>query len=350
MKRHVLVTGGAGFIGSHVAERFARRGDDVTVYDNLSRGVLLHKEDAPGASFNWDYLGRYANVRRVRGDVRDREATVAVCAAADVIVHAAAQTAVTTSVTDPVPDFDTNLGGTFNVLEGARLSGRKPALVYCSTNKVYGDNVNGVGILEEGKRYRFEDRFASGLSESFPIDGCEHTPYGCSKLGGDLYMQDYARLFGLRTGVFRMSCIYGTRQFGLEDQGWVAWFVIAALTGRPITIFGDGKQVRDVLYVDDLVDAYEAFLDSGRPHGLYNMGGGSTNTLSLHELLDLLEAETGVRPPVAYADWRPSDQKVYVSDVGRAGHELGWAPRTSPRDGVSRLIGWVRENLEIFKP
>lgn len=350
MKRQVLVTGGAGFIGSHVAERFARRGDDVTVYDNLSRAALLQKKDAPGTTFNWDYLGRYPNVRRVRGDVRDREATMAACALADVIVHAAAQTAVTTSVTDPAPDFDTNMTGTFNVLEGARLSGRKPAVVYCSTNKVYGENVNGVGLHEEEERYRFEDRFSSGIPETFSIDGCEHTPYGCSKLGGDLYMQDYARLYGLRIGVFRMSCIYGTRQFGLEDQGWVAWFAIAGLTNRPITIFGDGKQVRDVLHVDDLVDAYESFLDSGRPRGLYNMGGGPANTLSLHELLRMLESETGSRPSVSYAGWRPSDQKVYVSDIRRAREELAWAPRIVPREGVSRLVAWVREHREIFSP
>jgi CDP-paratose 2-epimerase len=287
-------------------------------------------------------------VRRVRGDVRDRDATVSACAGADVIVHAAAQTAVTTSVTDPGPDFDTNLAGTFNVLEGARLSGRKPAVIYCSTNKVYGENVNSVGLREEGERYRFEDRFAHGIPETFSIDGCEHTPYGCSKLGGDLYMQDYARLFGLRVGVFRMSCIYGTRQFGLEDQGWVAWFAIAALTGRPITIFGDGKQVRDVLFVDDLVDAYDAFLDSGRRHGLYNMGGGREHTLSLHELLRLLEKETGTKPPVSYADWRPSDQKVYISDIRRARDELAWTPRVDPREGVKRVVAWVRDHKEIF--
>jgi CDP-paratose 2-epimerase len=348
MKRHVLVTGGAGFIGSHVAERFARRGDDVTVYDNLSRATLLHRTDAPGTTFNWDHLGRYPNVRRVRGDVRDRKATIAACAGADIIVHAAAQTAVTTSVTDPAPDFDTNMLGTFNVLEGARLSGRRPGIVYCSTNKVYGENVNNVGLKEDDARYRFEESFSRGIPESFSIDGCEHTPYGCSKLGGDLYMQDYARLYSLRVGVFRMSCIYGTRQFGLEDQGWVAWFVIAALTGKPITIYGDGKQVRDVLFVDDLADAYDAFLESGRAHGLYNMGGGPEHTLSLLELLAMLGEEAGVRPSVSYAGWRPSDQKVYVSDIRRAREDLGWAPKTAPRDGVRRLIAWVREHQEMF--
>jgi CDP-paratose 2-epimerase len=348
MARHVLVTGGAGFIGSHVAEHFARAGDDVTIYDNLSRASLLHKADAPGVTFNWDHLGRYSNVHRVRGDVRDRDATLLACAPADIIVHAAAQTAVTTSVTDPAPDFDTNLTGTFNVLEGARLSGRKPAVLYCSTNKVYGENVNSVGLLEDRDRYRFEERFASGIPEAFSIDGCEHTPYGCSKLGGDLYMQDYARLYGLRVGVFRMSCIYGTRQFGLEDQGWVAWFIIAALTGRPITIFGDGKQVRDVLHVQDLVAAYEAFLRSGRPHGLYNMGGGPRHTLSLIELLRMIEGETGTRPEVSRAGWRPSDQKVYVSDIRRARDELGWQPRIGPDEGVRDLIAWVREHREVF--
>jgi CDP-paratose 2-epimerase len=345
--KQVVVTGGAGFIGSHVAEHFAKKGDRVRVVDNLSREVLLGKSDA-NTRFNWDFLETLDGVELVRGDVRDEALVREMTADADVIVHAAAQTAVTTSVTNPGPDFSTNLIGTFNVLEGARASGRKPAIVYCSTNKVYGENVNAIGIEEEATRYRFEDRYAAGIPETFSIDNCEHTPYGCSKLCGDLYMQDYAHLYGLRTGVFRMSCIYGTRQFGVEDQGWVAWFTIAALTGRDVTIFGDGKQVRDLLWVDDVVAAYDAFLESDLHHGVFNLGGGAPFTLSLLELLDALEKNTGRRLDPAFSEWRPSDQRVYISDIARVTKALDWAPKVSPEEGVRRLAEWVSTHAAHF--
>jgi CDP-paratose 2-epimerase len=343
----VLVTGGAGFVGSHAAEYFADKGYDVRVLDNLSRGELLKKPD-PNHTFSWELLAARGDVELIKGDVRDDALVRRVTDDVDVIVHAAAQTAVTTSVTDPRPDFTTNLIGTFNVLEGARLSSRRPAVVYCSTNKVYGENVNAVGIVEHGTRYAFESAYAGGVPETLPIDRCEHTPYGCSKLGGDLYVQDYAHLYGLRTAVFRMSCIYGTRQFGVEDQGWLAWFTIAAATGRDVTIFGDGKQVRDVLWVEDLIAAYDAFLESDHAHGVYNMGGGPEHTLSLLELLDAL-GRRGLEPKsVSYADWRPSDQKVYVSDVSKAKRELGWSPSTTPAAGVEALVSWVEAHRDRF--
>jgi CDP-paratose 2-epimerase len=345
--RRILVTGGAGFIGSHVAERFAADGWSVRVLDNLSRAKLLKKPDR-NSTFNWDYLGRQAGIELIKGSVADADLVRQAADGCQVIVHAAAQTAVTTSVTDPRADFENNIVGTFNVLEAARAQSVKPAVVFCSTNKVYGENVNGVGLVEQPKRWAFEPGMAGGIPETFPIDHCEHTPYGVSKLTGDLYMQDYAHLYGIKIGVFRMSCIYGTRQFGLEDQGWVAWFTIAALLGKPITIFGDGKQVRDVLYVEDLVDAYRAFLDSSHAHVVVNMGGGPDFTMSLHELLDILKAKTGVSPTVGYADWRPSDQKVYISNIEKAGKLLGWAPTTRPDEGVGKLIDWVAANKDLF--
>jgi CDP-paratose 2-epimerase len=346
-KGKVLVTGGAGFIGSHVAETFAEDGFAVTVLDNLSRARLLKKDDR-NARHNWDHLGARGGITLVEGDVRDPGTVREAAAGARILVHTAAQTAVTTSVTDPRQDFENNAVGTFNVLEAARQSSPRPAVIYCSTNKVYGENVNGVPLEEQATRWAFAGEHARGIDERFPVDLCEHTPYGCSKLTGDLYMQDYARLYGVKTGVFRMSCIYGTRQFGMEDQGWVAWFTIAALTGQPITIYGDGKQVRDLLWVDDLIGAYRSFLDSDRAHGVYNMGGGPELTLSLRELLDLLapRAEQPIR--VGYADWRPSDQKVYVSNIAKARTELGWAPRVSPREGVERLAQWVADHRRLF--
>ncbi len=343
----VLVTGGAGFIGSHAAEIFARDGHPVTVVDNLSRARLLKKDDR-NARFNWSHLGTLPNVTLIEGDVRDFGTVLGAAEGASVILHAAAQTAVTTSVTDPRQDFENNVIGTFNVLEAARAQKRKPAVVFCSTNKVYGENVNAVPLVEEPRRWAFAGDHARGIAESFSVDHCEHTPYGCSKLTGDLYGQDYARLYGIKVGVFRMSCIYGTRQFGMEDQGWVAWFTIAAVAGKPLTIYGDGKQVRDLLWVEDLVAAYRAFLGSDRAHGVYNMGGGPANTMSLLELLAQLEERLGRPVPVAYAGWRPSDQKVYISDISKARAELGWAPAVTPREGVDRLLGWVQENRKLF--
>ena len=347
MARAILVTGGAGFIGSHVAERYAREGYEVRVLDNLSRARLLKKSDR-NSTFNWDYLGRIPGITLIRGDVTDVATVEKAVEGVETVFHTAAQTAVTTSVTDPRADFENNIVGTFNVLDAARRAATKPSLIFCSTNKVYGENVNGIGIVEGPKRYAFEAAFKHGIPESFSIDHCEHTPYGVSKLAGDLYMQDFAHLYGLKVGVFRMSCIYGTRQFGLEDQGWVAWFSIAALTGKPITIFGDGKQVRDVLFADDLVDAYRAFLASDLKHGVFNMGGGSEFTMSLIELLEIIQAKTGISPHLSYADWRPSDQKVYISDIAKARRELGWAPKTTPEEGVTRLLAWVQENRALF--
>ncbi|MDM7915030.1 MAG: NAD-dependent epimerase/dehydratase family protein [Candidatus Eisenbacteria bacterium] len=344
----IVVTGGAGFIGSHAAERFAARGWKVRIVDNLSRGQLLQKPD-PNASFQWDYLGALPGIERVRGDVREPGLMDGLLRDADAVLHCAAQTAVTTSTIDPETDFLSNSLGTFRVLEAARRSPQHPAVLYCSTNKVYGANVNRVPIVEEPSRYRFGSPYESGIPEDFGIDLCEHTPYGCSKLSGDLYAQDYGHLFGLRVGVFRMSCIYGTRQFGMEDQGWVAWFVLAAMRGAPLTVFGDGRQVRDVLWVDDLVRAYESFLERGPQIGVYNMGGGPENTLSLLELLSLLEQRLGRKVPFRQGPWRPSDQKVYVSRIARARSELGWEPRVAPREGVERICSWVEENLSLFQ-
>ncbi len=345
----ILVTGGAGFIGSHVAEFYAKRCDEVTVIDNLSRPALL-KREIKNFDYNWRYLGKYKNVRLVKADINEQAKMQELARDADAMVHTAAQTAVTTSVTDPQPDFQSNAAGTFSVLEAARKSPTCKAIVYCSTNKVYGDNPNSIPVRAEGKRYVFSDpKYAAGIPESFSIDHCEHTPYGCSKLTADLYMQDYARLYGLKTGVFRMSCIYGTRQLGVEDQGWVAHFVISTILGKPLTIYGDGKQVRDVLFVTDLVEAYDSFLSNkGIRHGVFNTGGGIKNTMSLLELQDMLEEFTGKRSKTSFSGWRPSDQKVYISDIRKAEEKLGWKPRTSPREGVKQLCAWVNENKGIF--
>ncbi|MBW2970927.1 NAD-dependent epimerase/dehydratase family protein [Candidatus Woesearchaeota archaeon] len=342
----ILITGGAGFIGSHVAEFYANKGHEVVVFDNLSRANLL-KKSSKNAMYNWDYLESLKNITLLKESIIEFPAISKAADGADVIIHTAAQTAVTTSVQDPRPDFETNALGTFNVLEAARKKGVK-AVLYCSTNKVYGDNVNKIKVIERAQRYVFEKRFERGIPERFEIDHNEHTPYGCSKLTGDLYMQDYAHLYGLKTGVFRMSCIYGTRQFGVEDQGWVAWFTIATVLGKPLTIFGDGKQVRDVLFVTDLINIYDRFINSRLKHGVFNTGGGSENTLSLLELLDLLKKFTGKQSKLSFDSWRPSDQKVYISDITSAQHALGWKPTITPERGVKMLTEWVMANKARF--
>ncbi|HEX2978697.1 MAG TPA: NAD-dependent epimerase/dehydratase family protein, partial [Anaerolineaceae bacterium] len=251
MSRNVMVTGGAGFIGSNYVARLLKRGEHVTVYDNLSRA---------GAKMNLVWLrqtfGQDA-FELVQGDVRDADLLARTARQADLIVHLAAQVAVTTSVVDPREDFSINAQGTFNLLEAARASGRNPVVIYASTNKVYG-GMEDVRVVEDQNGYIYAD-YPNGIPETMPLDF--HSPYGCSKGTGDQYVRDYHRIYGLPTVVMRQSCIYGPRQFGVEDQGWVAWFLIAAVTGKPISIYGDGKQVRDILFVEDLLNAYDAAID-----------------------------------------------------------------------------------------
>lgn len=342
----ILITGGVGFIGSHVAEFYASKGNDVAVFDNLSRANLL-KKNIKNIDYNWNYLKKFKNIKLIKGDIRNIKEIQKAAKGADALVHAAAQTAVTASVVDPASDFETNALGTFNVLESARKNDIKKIL-YCSTNKVYGENVNRANVCEEKSRYAFEKKYENGIGEDFSIDLCEHTPYGCSKLAGDLYMQDYGKLYGLKTGVFRMSCVYGTRQLGVEDQGWVAWFAIATLLGQDINIYGNGKQIRDVLFVSDLVDVFDKFIESNLKSDVFNIGGGPKNTLSLLELLDSLNMLTSKKSKINFLDWRPSDQKVYISDISKAKKELDWQPKVTPQEGIKQLVGWVNENKGLF--
>lgn len=341
MANNILVTGGAGFIGSNYVDRLLKRGEQVTIFDNLSRA---------GATRNLDWLEKTHgknSFKLVIGDIRNQQAIQTTAKDADVILHLAAQVAVTTSVTDPRTDFEINALGTFNVMEAARLSGREPIVLYASTNKVYG-GMEDAEIVEQNGRYAYAD-YPLGVPESRSLDF--HSPYGCSKGCGDQYVRDYSRIYGLRTVVFRQSCIYGLRQFGIEDQGWVAWFVIAAVKGLPITIYGDGKQVRDVLFIDDLLDIYDlalANIDTAAGEA-YNIGGGSQFTISIWgEFGPMLEKLLGRPIPTASGDWRPGDQRVYVSDIRKAEASLGWKPKISVEEGVKRLFDWVNSNRELF--
>lgn len=345
----ILITGGAGFVGSHVAHGFLEKGCNVTVYDNLSRASSLGLRSGSVRLYNVRYLQeRFPKVRFLKGRVEDSRRLSRAARGHDAIIHLAGQVAVTSSLTDPRRDFETNALGTFNALEAARLA--DAAVVVSSTNKVYGDNVNQVSVKEKATRYAYAGRrFSKGIPESFPTDHCGHSPYGVSKLAADLYAQDYARSYGLSTSIFRMSCVYGPRQFGTEDQGWVAWFVIAAVTRKPVTIYGDGKQVRDLLYVDDLAKAFGKSLERRSVGEVYNIGGGVSNTLSLLELVEILEKMTGRSLRLKFKGWRDADQKVYISDIRKAKERLGWRPRVGPAEGVSRLLHWVEQNRRLFE-
>jgi CDP-paratose 2-epimerase len=336
-----LVTGGAGFIGCNVVRRLLAGSHDVVVLDDLSRR---------GAKENLAWLQTLGEVSFVRQDIRDAagvQQAIASLRDAQVVLHLAGQVAVTTSVTDPRTDFEINAGGTFNLLEAVRRSAPDAVFLYASTNKVYGNLEHESVELRDG-RYAYT-HLKQGVSETEPLDF--HSPYGCSKGAADQYVRDYARIYGLRTVVFRQSCIYGERQFGIEDQGWVAWFTIAALLGRRFTIFGDGRQVRDVLFVDDLAACYlQAVEEIDRVAGqVYNIGGGPHNQLSLLELVALLGARTGRKLDPPFADWRPGDQKVFVCDVSKAQKDFGWAPKISAAAGVERLAGWVEKEKAMLQ-
>lgn len=341
MSKTTLITGGAGFIGINYAARVLKRSEKVVIFDNLSR------DGTPG-NIAWlkNTFGE-DSFEFIIEDVRDQEAVRAAVKNADLILHLAAQVAVTTSVVDPRTDFEINVLGTLNVLEAARHSPKQPPVFYSSTNKVYGD-LEDIKVAEGETSYYFPDR-PFGIPETQILDF--HSPYGCSKGAGDQYVRDYHRIFGLPTVVFRQSCIYGTHQFGIEDQGWVAWFVIAALTGKKITIYGDGKQVRDLLYVDDLLNAYDlAFNNIDKTAGkIYNIGGGKDNTISIwREFGPLLEGELGRDIPVGREDWRPGDQRIFVADIRKAQTDFGWTPEVDVSTGIKNLFDWVRANQNLF--
>jgi CDP-paratose 2-epimerase len=336
--RPVLVTGGAGFIGTNLAHRLMSAGTPVVVYDNLSR---------PGVARNLRWLrdvhGALLHIRIA--DVRDRQAMLDAVRNVSQVVHLAAQVAVTASILDPVHDFEVNAFGTLNVLDALNTLNEAPPLLFTSTNKVYGC-LGDVKLRNDGSRYVPDDerirRF--GINERQPLNF--RSPYGCSKGAADQYVLDCARTFGMRAVVFRMSCIYGPHQFGTEDQGWVAHFLIRAMRGEPITLFGDGQQVRDILFIDDLIDAMLLALDnmhavSGRA---YNVGGGSANTTSLLELVARIGELRDGPPAVRFADWRPGDQRFYVSDIERLSAAIGWRPRVGVAAGLRRLHDWLQQS------
>jgi CDP-paratose 2-epimerase len=333
----ILVTGGAGFIGSNLADALARDGHDVLLYDALSR---------PGVERNaaWLQERHGGQVTLIKADIREDAELRRAVAEAQAVFHFAAQVAVTTSLDDPRDDFEINLLGTFNLLEAVRAKRDATPVIFASTNKVYGDLLDLDFALGPNGYAPTEPRIRDhGIGEDRPLDF--HTPYGVSKGAADQYMLDYARSYGIPAAVLRMSCIYGQRQMGTEDQGWVAHFLIRALKGEPITLYGDGHQVRDICDVSDAVAAYLAVWRAiERVQGrAFNLGGGPANAVSLRVLLDHIGSLIGREPEVGFSDWRAGDQRYFVADTRLLDDTLGLAQRVGWRDGVARLAAWLTE-------
>ena len=339
---NILITGGAGFIGVNCSQYFAKKRENrVIVLDDLSR---------EGSEKNLEWLNERCEIQFIQTDIRNFNELSEVIKKKgpfDLILHLAAQVAVTTSVINPREDFEINALGTFNLLEAVRKYSPNAAFIYSSTNKVYGE-MEGINIIEKYGRYTYED-LPGGVDEKQNLDF--HSPYGCSKGTADQYCIDFARIYGLKTVVMRQSCIYGYRQFGVEDQGWIAWFCIAAATKKSITVYGDGKQVRDVLFIDDLIQAYElAFNNTDRIAGkAFNIGGGPSRILSIHDLIQHLEKLSGKKIQFMYEGWRPGDQYVFFSDISSAEKAFGWQPQVDPIEGVEKLYNWVNENIQLFQ-
>ncbi|MBN1902653.1 GDP-mannose 4,6-dehydratase [Candidatus Sumerlaeota bacterium] len=334
-----LITGGAGFIGVNLAQYLIQKNKSVRILDNLSRKGV----DKNLAWLNSAFPGRF---EFIRADIRNFEEVRKNIHDIDTVFHFASQVAVTTSVEDPRTDFEVNALGALNVLEAARILENPPSVLFTSTNKVYG-KLSQMDLREMDKRYQFPSD-NKGVDENQPLDF--YSPYGCSKGAADQYIRDYSRIYGLQTTVFRMSCIYGPHQFGNEDQGWVAHFVLSALLNRPLKIFGNGKQVRDILYVDDLVRAFcmAAENPDKASGGIFNIGGGCDNSVSLLELMDILRDITGNEMPSQYFDWRPGDQKIYISDIKKAEDILGWKPEISAKQGILKIYEWIKSNRNLF--
>ncbi|MGY3533870.1 NAD-dependent epimerase/dehydratase family protein [Bradyrhizobium sp. USDA 4452] len=333
--RPVLVTGGCGFIGCNLADRLAARGDSVVVFDSLARTGV--RENA-----HWLKSRHDGRVEIVVADIRDPIPVIDAVKDARAVLHLAAQVAVTDSLSDPAGDFETNAHGTLNVLEAVRLHNPSAPVLFASTNKVYGRLGDQTGVTRVDRRYvPVADGVARGVSEDTPLDF--YSPYGCSKGTADQYVHDYARVFGLQTVVMRMSCIYGPRQFGTEDQGWIAHFLRSAIENRALTIYGDGYQVRDALHVNDAAEVWLSALDQiGLSRGrVFNLGGGSSNAVSLLELIDEIAQLTGREVQYGFADWRPGDQPWYVTDTSALTKLLGWTPKVPLREGLQSLHAWL---------
>jgi CDP-paratose 2-epimerase len=339
MVERVLITGGAGFIGTNLAERVIKEGNHAVILDNLSRA---------GTEKNLEWLSQEypSKFTFVKEDIRKKDVVEDLVKSVEGVYHLAAQVAMTTSVENPREDFDINVAGTINVLEAIRKKNPQAYLVFSSTNKVYGE-MSEIKVIKKDKRYDYKD--IDGINENQNLDF--HGPYGCSKGAADQYVRDYGRTYNLNTTVFRMSAIYGPHQMGCEDQGWVAYLSASAMLNKPITIYGDGKQVRDVLHIEDLCDVYRkaAHYNSKEKNKIFNLGGGRANSMSILELIDILEKHFDRKINYNYSDWRVGDQKVYITDISRVSKALQWTPKVSKEKGVGKLIRWIEDNKKVLE-
>ena len=337
--KKIFITGGAGFIGTNAAKYFSKKKWQVYVFDNLSR---------KGTTYNIRWLKKNTNIIFIKGDIRNFNnlSKTLTSIKPEVILHCAGQVAVTTSFINPREDFEINALGNLNVLESIRTNNLKSTLIYTSTNKVYG-NLDSAKVKLNKKRYIYKNNI-KGIDENHKTDF--HSPYGCSKGAADQYVRDYSRMYGINSYVLRQSCIYGTNQYGIEDQGWIAWFVIASLLGKKITVFGDGKQVRDLLYIDDLNRLFEILANNKKKDidRVYNVGGGLDFSLSILELLEILEKTLQIKIKVNFSKWRMGDQKLYISNNAKLKKTFGWEPTIHPKIGVKNLINWVKDNKELI--
>jgi len=337
-----LITGGLGFIGSNLSDYLlSKTEDNVIIIDNFSRPNVIRNKEWLEQKYRNNF-----RLKIIKGDIRHIEALKKNMTDVTKIYHLAAQVAVSSSISNPLLDFETNAYGTLNVLECARQLNTDPSLIFTSTNKVYG-SLEEYEIIEEETRYDFE-KLKHGISETIPLD--PFSPYGCSKYCADSYVKDYQRIYGLKTLIFRMSCIYGSRQFGTEDQGWVAHFIISSILNKELTIYGNGKQVRDILFIDDLINAFQLALNhidqiKGQ---VYNMGGGPKNTISLLELIETLERLVIRKIECKFRDWRPGDQRVYYSNIQKAKRDFNWEPQITREIGIQKLFNWVQTNIKLI--
>ncbi len=339
MKR-ILITGGAGFIGCNLANKLLSKKNFVKIYDNLSRfGTKIN--------LKWLKEKHKSNLEIIIGDIRNAKELNKVVKNIDIVYHLASQVAVTSSIKNPKEDFEINAVGTLNLLESLRKEKANTILIFTSTNKVYGEMKN-IPLVEKERRYAFKD-LPEGISEEQNLDF--HSPYGCSKGTAEQYVRDYSRIYDLRTVVFRMSCIYGIRQMGNEDQGWIAHFLISSLLRKPITIYGNGKQVRDILYIDDLISAFELVVSNIKTTNgmIYNIGGGKDNTISLLELIDEITTTFKIKVKLKFKEWRAGDQKVYISNIKKAYKDFNWKPKINKNQGIQLLFDYLSRNIKIFK-
>lgn len=340
--KRILVTGGCGFLGSHVCEFYVKKGDEVISFDNLTKHELERTGFATekARDYNWNYL-KNLGVEMVKGDIRNFEELMDSAKGCDYIIHTAAQPAMTISWEDPRLDFSSNVAGTFNVLEAARKL--KIPVASCATIHVYGNKIND-SLKEGDKRYIREPE---AIDEHYPTLEGIITPLHASKVAGDIYVRAYVDTYHLEAASFRLTGIYGTRQFGGEDHGWVANFSIRSILDWPITIFGTGKQVRDIIYATDVCEAFDAFYKT-RKNGIYNIGGGTKTAISLLECIDILEEINGRRPDVKFAPDRPGDLRYFICDISKAKKELKWSPKITPREGIEKLVTWIQDNTDTF--